>query len=109
MRLLTGSGAFTTPAGSELNDFTQHLVVPDLSVGTYSIPALGLDDQTAHTEDEIYVVTKGVARLVTPDEEVAVQPGSVVYVPAGEEHKFVDVTEDLAMIVVFAPAYRSRA
>jgi mannose-6-phosphate isomerase-like protein (cupin superfamily) len=54
-------------------------------------------------------VTKGVARLVTPDEEVAVQPGSVVYVPAGEEHKFVDVTEDLAMIVVFAPAYRSRA
>jgi hypothetical protein len=29
-------------------------------------------------------------------------------VPAGEEHRFADITEDLALVVVFAPAYRSR-
>jgi mannose-6-phosphate isomerase-like protein (cupin superfamily) len=109
MQLLTGAGTFTSPSDGELNDFTQHLAAADLSVGTYSIPALGIDDQTPHTEDEIYVVTQGRGRLVTPDDDIAVGPGDVVYVPAGEEHRFADITDDLALVVVFAPAYRSRA
>jgi len=29
-------------------------------------------------------------------------------VPAGEEHRFVDVTEDFAVVVIFAPAEYSR-
>jgi hypothetical protein len=33
----------------------------------------------------------------------------VVFVPAGETHTFTDITEDLALIVVFAPRYGSRA
>jgi hypothetical protein len=33
----------------------------------------------------------------------------VIYVPTAEEHRFVDVTEDLALLVVFAPPYESRA
>ena len=99
------TGLFTPPRSDELAEFTQHLVVPDLSVGTYSIPARGVDDQTPHTEDEIYVVTQGRARFVTPDDDVQVEPGDVLYVPAGEEHRFVDITEDLSMLVVFAPAY----
>jgi quercetin dioxygenase-like cupin family protein len=28
----------------------------------------------------------------------------VVYVPAGEEHRFVEITEDLSLLVLFAPA-----
>jgi len=51
-------------------------------------------------------VTQGRARFVTPDDNVPVEPGDVLYVPAGEEHRFVDITEDLSMLVVFAPAYR---
>ncbi len=62
-----------------------------------------------HTEDEIYVVQAGRATLVTPSETAAVGPGSVVFVPAGEAHTFTDVTEDLALVVVFAPPYGSRA
>jgi quercetin dioxygenase-like cupin family protein len=31
----------------------------------------------------------------------------VIFVPAGEEHRFVDVSEDLALLVVFGPAYGS--
>ena len=38
-----------------------------------------------------------------------VGPGSVVYVAAGEEHRFTGVTEHLAAIVVFAPAEGSRS
>jgi len=38
-----------------------------------------------------------------------VGPGSVVFVAAGEEHRFTGVTEDLAAVVVFAPAEGSRS
>lgn len=55
------------------------------------------------------MVTAGRARIVTPDGTAGVGPGSVIFVPAGEEHRFVDVTEDLALLVVFGPAYGSRA
>ncbi len=108
MRLIEGAGAYTDPGGAP-NRFVEHHRTADLSVGTYSIPAGGLDDQSPHTEDEVYVVTAGAARLVTPSGDSAVRVGDVVFVPAGEEHRFVDVTDDLALLVVFAPAYRTRA
>jgi len=109
MEIVAGAGAYTAPPDGTPNHFAEQLRVPALSVGTYSIPAGGLDDQSPHTEDEIYVVTAGRARLVTRDRSTAVGPGDVIFVPAGEEHRFVDVTGDLALLVVFAPAYRSRA
>jgi mannose-6-phosphate isomerase-like protein (cupin superfamily) len=109
MRILTGAGGYTSPTGSAPNYYVEHLSVPDLSVGTYSIPAGGVDDQTAHTEDEIYAVTAGRARIVTSDGTADVGPGDVIFVPAGEEHRFVDIAEDLALLVVFAPAYKSRS
>jgi len=109
MQLLYGAGAFRAPSPGDGNEYTEHMSVPDLSVGTYSIPVGGFDDQEPHTEDEIYVVTAGRARIQTPSAIFPVEPGSVVYVPAGEPHRFVDVTEDLALLVVFAPAYTSRA
>jgi len=33
----------------------------------------------------------------------------VIFVPAGEEHRFIDVAEDLALLVVFGPAYGTRS
>ncbi len=109
MQIITGAGEWRQPAETAANDWVEHLRVPDLSVGTYCIPAGGVDGQSPHTEDEIYVVTAGRARIVTPDGEASVGPGTVIFVPAGEEHRFVDVTEDLALLVVFGPAYGSRA
>ncbi|HET6211455.1 MAG TPA: cupin domain-containing protein [Micromonosporaceae bacterium] len=109
MRIISGAGGYTTPDPGTPNHFAEQLRVPDLSVGTYSIPAGGDDDQTPHSEDEIYLVTAGRARLVTGDGEGFVGPGDVIYVPSGEAHRFVDITEDLALLVIFAPAYRSRA
>jgi quercetin dioxygenase-like cupin family protein len=37
-----------------------------------------------------------------------VGPGSVAYVAAGEVHRFTDITEDFAALVLFAPAEGSR-
>ncbi len=109
MRIIGGAGAFTRPAGDEQAHWTEQLRVPDLSVGTYSIVAGGTDTQTPHTEDEIYVVTAGRATLESGGERAPVEPGSVVYVPAGEAHRFTGITEDLVVLVVFAPAEESRA
>ncbi|GIH15473.1 cupin domain-containing protein [Rugosimonospora africana] len=107
MHIIEGAGAWTAPREGA-NDWVEQLRVPNMSVGTYCIPAGGLDNQSPHTEDEIYVVTAGRARIVTPDSTAEVSPGSVIFVPAGEEHRFDDVTEDLTLLVVFSPAYGSR-
>ena len=46
--------------------------------------------------------------LTGPDGEVAVGPGSVVFVAAREEHRFERVEEDLVLIVIFGPAEGSK-
>jgi mannose-6-phosphate isomerase-like protein (cupin superfamily) len=104
MKVISAAGRFTPPAGQDSNHWIEHLRVADLSVGTYSVPRGGVDDQVPHTEDEIYVVTAGRAVLRAGEESAAVEAGSVIYVAAGEEHRFTDVTEDLAAVVLFAPA-----
>jgi len=109
MEVVEGAGSFTRPVEGDGTHWTEQLRVPDLSVGTYSIPAGGADDQQPHTEDEIYVVTAGQATFETGSEQVPVGPGTVLYVPAGQAHRFTDITEDLATIVIFAPAEDSRA
>ena len=108
MRVIEGAGQYTAAAGGEPNHWIEHLASGDLSVGTYSIPAGGADDQEPHGEDEIYVVRDGAATLVTGSGTAAVRPGSVIFVPAGERHQFTDVREDLSLLVVFAPPYQSR-
>ncbi|MEV0326044.1 cupin domain-containing protein [Micromonospora echinospora] len=101
MRVIAEAGRHHVEAGAT---YVEHLRVPHLSLGTYVIPVGAPDPQRPHTEDEIYVVLRGRGRLRTPDEAVDVGPGSVVFVPAGEEHRFVDVTEELTVLVVFGPA-----
>ena len=108
MQIIEGAGRWTSPGGAA-NDWVEHLRVPHLSVGTYCIPAGGVDTQSPHTEDEIYVVTAGRATIKTPTGTAEVAPGAVIFVPAGEEHRFEDVTEDLALLVVFGPFYGSLA
>jgi len=89
-------------------EWVEHLRRPDLSVGTYSIPVGGRDDQDVHTEDEVYIVTSGEAVLVGPEVSIPVKAGSVVFVPANEEHRFEKITRALTVLVVFAPAEYTR-
>ena len=102
MRIISDAGVFAA-TGSPV--YTTHMASSQLSVGTYSIPRGGADDQSPHAEDEIYVVTSGQAGFEGPWGRVSVGPGAVLFVPAGEAHRFVDVTEDLALLVIFAPPY----
>ena len=74
-----------------------------MSLGMYMLPAGGEDHQHPHMADEVYIVLKGRGTLRVADDEVAVGPGSIVSVDHGEDHHFVDIEEDLQLLVVFAP------
>jgi mannose-6-phosphate isomerase-like protein (cupin superfamily) len=100
--IIDGAGRFADP-GPEGTHWVEHLRSEHLSVGTYSIAAGSDDAQVPHREDEIYLVTAGTARFTSASRDAAVGPGSVVFVPAEEEHRFADVSADFATVVVFAP------
>jgi quercetin dioxygenase-like cupin family protein len=74
-----------------------------MSVGMYTLPAGGEDQQHPHAADEMYLVLRGRATLRVGDRDQQVKPGTVVSVDHGEEHRFVDIAEDLHLLVVFAP------
>lgn len=78
--------------------------VPMLSVGVYVLPAGGIDVQKPHKEDEVYYVVRGRARMKVGEEEEVVKPGSVIFVAAKVEHRFFDISEELELLVFFAPA-----
>ena len=84
--------------------YLEFLRVPDLSMGLYLLPAGGTDPQSPHTEDEVYYVVSGRAKIKVADEDRAVQAGSIVYVAKNVEHRFHSIEEELTVIVFFAPA-----
>jgi mannose-6-phosphate isomerase-like protein (cupin superfamily) len=108
MQVLRDADRFGAQAGGEPH-WVEHLSAPDLSVGTYSIPSGSIDRQEPHTEDEVYVVLRGRGTLATASATADVAPGTTIYVPAGESHRFVDIIEDLVVLVLFAPAEGTRA
>ncbi len=90
--------------------YLEFLKVPDLSMGLYVLPAGGTDSQSPHTEDEVYYVVNGRARIKVADEDRAVQAGSIVYVAKNVEHRFHSIEKELTVIVFFAPAeYANRS
>jgi mannose-6-phosphate isomerase-like protein (cupin superfamily) len=76
----------------------------DLSAGLYVLPAGVEDHQTPHTEDEVYYVISGRARISVADDDREVSSGSVVFVPADVPHRFHDIEAELVVLVVFGPA-----
>ena len=84
--------------------YLEFLKVPDLSLGLYVLPAGGTDPQSPHSEDEVYYVVSGQAKLQIADEDHVVQAGSIVYVAKNVEHRFHSIGKELTVIVFFAPA-----
>jgi mannose-6-phosphate isomerase-like protein (cupin superfamily) len=79
-----------------------------LSVGLALWPAGSVDTQQPHTEDEVYYVVSGRGHISVAGSSADVGPGSTVFVATGVEHRFHDITEDLSVLVFWAPPRRSR-
>jgi mannose-6-phosphate isomerase-like protein (cupin superfamily) len=84
--------------------YLEFLRFPSMSMGLYELGVGSKDLQSPHTEDEIYYVLKGVAIIRVANEDQPVNAGSVVFVAANVEHYFHTITEDLSLLVFFAPA-----
>jgi quercetin dioxygenase-like cupin family protein len=82
----------------------EFLRVPSLSMGIYRLKAGQVDRQQPHTEDEVYYVVNGKASFRAGEETQLVAPGSVIFVERLAEHRFCDITEDLTVLVFFAPS-----
>ena len=97
------AGELLTGLDPGRHDFAEFFRSSTLSLTVAHWPAGSVDDQQPHTEDEVYYVVSGRARLSVADEDTAVGAGSIAYVTAGAEHRFHDIEEDLAVLVLFAP------
>jgi mannose-6-phosphate isomerase-like protein (cupin superfamily) len=84
--------------------YREFLRVPAMSAGLYVLPGGATDLQRPHHEDEMYYVVRGRARFQAGDEDQEVSAGSVIFVAADVEHRFHEITEELAVLVFFAPA-----
>jgi quercetin dioxygenase-like cupin family protein len=84
--------------------YREFLRAPAMSAGLYVLPPGATDPQRPHHEDEMYYVIRGRARFRADPEDREVSAGSVLFVAAEFEHRFYDITEELAVLVFFAPA-----
>lgn len=84
--------------------YREFLRVPAMSAGLYVLAAGGTDPQKPHHEDELYYVVRGRARFRAGEEDREVSSGSVIFVAAEVEHRFHDISEELMVLVLFAPA-----
>ena len=89
--------------------YLEFLRRPSLSAGLYVLPPGGIDAQRPHAEDEVYIVAAGGALFTAGDQTREVRAGDVLFVAAGVAHRFHDISEELRLIVVFAPPEGSLA
>lgn len=94
--------------------YREFLRVSSLSVGIYVLGDGAMDHQKPHSEDEVYYVASGRAKMRIDSDGGAksfdVCPGTIIYVPARIHHSFYDITERLAVLVFFgaqASAHRA--
>ncbi len=92
-----------------LAEALQKLEGPERSVRLFAHGSLlvklygpvGIDDQTPHEQDEIYLIARGSGTFTIHGKSIAVGPGDFLFAPAGVEHRFAKFTDDFATWVFF--------
>ena len=85
------------PAGG--TPYAELIARGTLRVGLYA--PRESDTQRPHDQDEVYVVMSGRGRFRNGPASHPFQPGDVLFVPAGVQHRFEDFSDDLYVWVVF--------
>jgi len=71
----------------------------EISVELYA--PRGVDRQTPHERDEIYIVATGTGTFSRGRELVSFGPGDLLYVPAHVPHRFETFSDDFKVWVIF--------
>src|SRR5262249_45046244 len=103
MQTFSMADLFAQRARSQ-KSYLEFLRIPSMSLGIYELPAGATDPQQPHNEDEVYYVLKGRGRIRVGEADRPVEAGDIVFVAARIEHRFHCITEDLSLLVFFAPA-----
>ena len=61
----------------------------------------GLDTQTPHDQDELYVVVSGTGEFVVGTGRTPFAAGDVLFAAAGTAHRFENFSDDFAAWVIF--------
>jgi mannose-6-phosphate isomerase-like protein (cupin superfamily) len=93
---IPGAPSKKWPAGER---YATALAHGSMSSGLYA--PVGADPQTPHTQDEVYIVRSGTAEFVTADERHPCGTDDVLFVAAGVEHRFENLSADFTAWVVF--------
>ena len=96
LKAFSGLDQLPGPDGDRSIELFRH---GTLSVKLYA--PRGNDGQHPHTRDEIYVIASGSGRFQRGSEATTFGPGDVLFVPAGQEHRFLEFTDDFATWVFF--------
>lgn len=81
-----------------------NLAVPIFAHGTLEVELYtpeGVDAQTPHARDEVYIVARGSGYFFDGSQRYPVGVGSFLFVPAGREHRFEDFSADFSVWVMF--------
>lgn len=81
-----------------------NLAVPVFAHGSLEVEMyqpVGSDPQKPHDRDEVYVVARGSGTFFNGIERRPVQPGSFMFVAAGQPHQFEEFSADFAVWVFF--------
>ena len=96
MRLSEARARIPGPAGEHAVSVLQRGTL-DVAL---SIPTAPIR-QTPHTQDEVYVVVRGNGVLVHDGKRDPFEVGDLLFVAAGIEHQFEDLSQDFAVWRIF--------
>jgi mannose-6-phosphate isomerase-like protein (cupin superfamily) len=91
-------------AFAQLNTKTRQFFVKVMEHGSMSVEIYRpekTDPQTPHIQDELYVIISGHGKFLNDGKRSQFNPGDVLFVPAGIEHRFENFTDDFATWVIF--------
>jgi mannose-6-phosphate isomerase-like protein (cupin superfamily) len=83
--------------------YLEFLQSSSFELGLYELAAGTDDHQEPHDQDEVYVVLEGRGRFRIGEDDLVVEPGSILFVEKHVEHRFHTIEEDLSIFVAFAP------
>ena len=89
--------------------FNEFLRRDSMSLEVYRLEAGATDPQDPHTEDEVYYIVTGSAKIHIGDDVHPVEPGDIIFVEREVEHYFFDIESELVTLIFFAPPYGSLA
>lgn len=81
-----------------------NLAIPVYSYGSMEAELYtpeNIDTQSPHQRDEIYIIANGSSEFFNGKENISVKEGSMIFVPAGVDHRFINFTEGFLVWVIF--------